>query len=362
MELAAMGLVPSRSNSPEQAPTTILGLMGLVFLVVGGLMVFGRQWLVLDLGKRTVSRQLGLLAPMRTEERSLSEFKAVVIAHHPGDSDSAETYPVLLRAYRGKDIQIISAIQFAESLRAAEFLAQTLYLPLSDATTDRETTVAPERAGQSLRDRLAREAPPSPPPRPAVMHSQVEEGLGSIKISIPGGSAALLYLGAAIPFAVILVAMPLVSRFLTRNEVPPAIRIVLLTVLMLIFGLPAIFGAIRLMVASRRRETTITASSSRLIIVQPKGRKMNTTVISGGELFDIDYSTVDSAITTARSSVNTSRTGNPNADRTLATLKRLVPNPGIIVKSRESLLTIAEGLPTEELQYLVWLLRKAVSG
>jgi hypothetical protein len=88
---------------------------------------------------------------------------------------------------------------------------------------------------------------------------------------------------------------------------------------------------------------------------------MNTTVISGGDLFDIDYSTVDSAITTARSSLNTTRTGNPNADRTLATLKRLVPNPGIIVKSRESLLTIAEGLPTEELQYLVWLLRKAVS-
>ena len=51
--------------------------------------------------------------------------------------------------------------------------------------------------------------------------------------------------------------------------------------------------------------------------------------------------------------------GNP---RVLATLKRLVPNKGIIVKSRRSLVAIGEGLPTDELRYLVWVLRKAVGG
>jgi hypothetical protein len=49
-------------------------------------------------------------------------------------------------------------------------------------------------------------------------------------------------------------------------------------------------------------------------------------------------------------------------EHAMATLKKLAPNRGIIVKSRTGIVTLGEGLPADELRYLVWLLRKAVSA
>ena len=52
----------------------------------------------------------------------------------------------------------------------------------------------------------------------------------------------------------------------------------------------------------------------------------------------------------------------PSDERVMATLKKLAPNQGIIVKSRTGIVTLGEGLPADELRYLVWLLRKAMSA
>jgi hypothetical protein len=38
-----------------------------------------------------------------------------------------------------------------------------------------------------------------------------------------------------------------------------------------------------------------------------------------------------------------------------------VPTKGIMVKSREELIPFGEGLPANELQYLIWILRKALA-
>jgi hypothetical protein len=52
----------------------------------------------------------------------------------------------------------------------------------------------------------------------------------------------------------------------------------------------------------------------------------------------------------------------PSDEHAMATLKKLAPNRGIIVKSRTGIVTLGEGLPADELRYLVPLLRKAVSA
>ena len=186
MLLGATGIVPGYTESGEHAAPVILGPMGFVFLAVGGVMAFGRQWLILDLGRGSLLRQTGLLVPLWTNERPLSEFNAVVLAHDPGGSDSAESYPVKLRGSVGEDIKIVDPSQFTESLRMAEYLAKTLRLPLIDSTTGHETVVSPDHTGESLRDRLSRGPMPAPPRRPSTMRSVVVEIAGETSISIPG--------------------------------------------------------------------------------------------------------------------------------------------------------------------------------
>ena len=79
----------------------LIVLMGLAFVAVGGGLVLGRRWIIVDAGRGTVSKQWGLLVPMRGETFSLAGYDAVVVRLQSGDSDSADRYPVLLRATGG---------------------------------------------------------------------------------------------------------------------------------------------------------------------------------------------------------------------------------------------------------------------
>src|SRR6516165_9137137 len=94
MLLGAAGIIPANTESGEPATPVILAPMSLVFLAIGGVMVFGRQWLILDLGRGSVLRQVGLLFPLWTSERPFSEFNAVAMTYYPGGSESVESYPV----------------------------------------------------------------------------------------------------------------------------------------------------------------------------------------------------------------------------------------------------------------------------
>ncbi|MDR3752889.1 MAG: hypothetical protein P4K78_03500 [Terracidiphilus sp.] len=359
MELTAPGIFLKGGQSSGDGLTLGMGLMGLVFLAVGGAMVLGRRWLVLDLDRGSILRQMGLLIAMRTEERRLGEFMGVVISHDPGDSETGESFPVKLRASMGKDIAIGAPGQYGESRAMAEFLAQLLHLPLSDSTSGFETTVSPERLGESLRDRLKAEAMPGPPARPAAMRCKVEEKADTVKIAIPSaGPGAAGYLGFLLPLAMYLVAI----LFATRTASEPTGRLTFLVVITIIFGAPTIYGGIRFMMARKRKATTVTASAAEITIEEPKGRGSRTTVIPATDLLDIDSSTFDSTIAPSGRQAGAIDGQRAGGERVLAALKKLVPNPGIIVKSRAGLVRVGEGLSTDELHYVVWLLRKAVSA
>jgi hypothetical protein len=154
----------------------LLSLLSIVFLGVGGVMIFGRRWLKLDLASSSVIRQQGLLFPMRSEVRRLSEFTATVISFDPEGSDSPDRYPVRLRAASGKDVVITTRLQFSEARKHAEYLSRSLGLPLADTTTDHETVVSPAKAGYSLRDLLVSGDAESERPMPPLrMLSKVTE-------------------------------------------------------------------------------------------------------------------------------------------------------------------------------------------
>src|SRR6516225_9177286 len=68
----------------------VFASLSVIFIGLGGVLLFGRRWVRLDISTGSLLRSTGLLIPMRSEHRHLSEFEAVVIAFEGGDSDRSD--------------------------------------------------------------------------------------------------------------------------------------------------------------------------------------------------------------------------------------------------------------------------------
>jgi hypothetical protein len=345
----------SRDGVPSHGWVFLLFvLMSLVFLGLGGVLLFGRRWVRLDSGSGSAVRSTGLLFPMRSERRRLSEFNAVVMAFEAGDSDTMDRYPVRLRATSGKDFLICSPTMFAESRTQAEFLSGFLRLPLADATTDHEVIVSAERARDSLRERLLRGAGQAqsiaPPPG---MRSQVSRSADKTTIVIPRRkSVAAIVLAAAVSCFLLLVVAPSMWRSLARDEFVFAGLIVLLLGILPFAAISLSFGAIR-------NRTVVTGSPAGIVIEREGTWRAQTTTISADDILDVDCSTVDGMLESARRSAELPLAPGPSA---FAALRKLVLTKGIIVKSRQGLVTFGEGLAAEELRFLKSAMTQALAG
>ncbi len=344
MELTAAGVLHIAVESGKSALPG-LAAVGLIFTVVGGVMVFGRRWATIDASRGCIVRSYGLLVPLHTRERLVSEFNAVVIAHEAGDSDSGEHYPVWLRSITGKDFGVSKPTEFGQSRSQAEYLSVFLRLPLVDATTDHDTVIAPERTGQSLRERLLSGAAEAPPSRPAKMRCEVTETPGQTTITIPGGGSwPAGALSVVFPLVILLFVLPAVLRFVTRGA-PQIVQFAFLLFLVAIFVLPTIFASVSLMVGSKRKRATLTASATGLQIVQRSGWRASTTHIASADLLDLDSSTADAAFKSARSfSLKLAEVPNLDANPLLQFAKRWLPSSGIVVKSRREMISFGARL------------------
>ena len=363
--LSVLRLVRIKIDPEPQSiwPFLAFAAMGAAFIGVGAVMILGRRWLTLDVSRGALLRSYGLLVPLHTQERLLSEFNAVVVAYDAGDSDSPERYPVRLRCVTGPDFVMRSPATFGESRSLAQYLSAFLRLPLVDTTTDHETILAPGQLDHSLQQRLqAGDNEQSQPARPLKMRCQISESAGKTTIVIPGGGSwPAGAFSIAFPLFVLLIVMPALLRFLTRGGSPLLYFAVLLLLVLLVI-LPLIFFSVNLMVASKRKRVSVTASPAGIEISQRSGRRTRTTVVSIADLVDLDCSTAEAAVKSVRSSsIRLAEVPSPDLQRWAEFLKRWLPARGIIVKSRNELLTFGEGLPADELQYLTWLLRRALA-
>jgi hypothetical protein len=334
--------------------------MSMAFLAVGGALVFGRRWLTLDPASGSLTRRRGLLIPMQAEHRSLGEFNAVVMAFQAGDSESPDCYPVRLRAISGKDFIIRSPTKFEEGRAQAEFLSRFLRLPLADATTDHEVVVSPERASDTLQERLiSSTAQTESVERPPGMRSQVSESGGKTLIVIPArksrGAAAFAGLVSCV---MMLIVAPALWRFFSRSDAPAGSRLLFLIIFVFLFGvLPLV--SIGLAFGAVRNRTVVTASPSGLVIERRGLRRTRITEVSAAGILDVDYSTFEGTLESARRSTEMRQPA--SAGGLFAALKRWIPTKGIIVKSRQGLVTFGEGLAAEELRFLKWVLTKALA-
>src|SRR5688500_9786667 len=97
--LLGAGVIPLQNahTAPWFRVPTML-FMGTVFTLVGGGLVLGRSWTTLNSADRTIVMQVGLLAPMSTKTYRVDDYNGVLLEFIRGDSDSADQYPVSLKA------------------------------------------------------------------------------------------------------------------------------------------------------------------------------------------------------------------------------------------------------------------------
>jgi hypothetical protein len=367
MALSALGLAHIKTEPDSANKPLLLAAMSLPFAIPGALMVFGRRWTTIDVTRGTLVRQYGLLVPFKTREWLLSDFSAVVLTHNPGDSDSGESFPVRLRhrAAPADDIVLDQPRTFAVAHELAEYLSGLLRVELVDTTTDHELVIAPGKAGVGLRERVIEEGAGEQPVAPPNMRSTVDMAPGETTIVIPsGGRWFSSVLSVLVPLFVVLWIVPGVMRFLSRTDTPRYVQIAIFGVLAVIFIVPTIFMSVNLMMGGKRKKTVVKASKAGLQIQQVSGLRSNEKVIAADDLLDLDCSTAEAALRAARNSSSrvASATLSPEAEQRLDKLKRFLPSRGIVIKSRTELFTIGEGLPASELQYLTWVLRRALSG
>ena len=340
------------NNQPGGWGFLMLVLMSVAFTAAGGVLVFGRRWLTLDAASRSLIKQQGLLVPMNHEQRPLGEFNSVVIALET-DSDSADKYPIRLRASTGKDLVVCSSIKYEESLQRAEFLARFLQLPLTDTITDHETVASPQHIGETLQQRLRSGAlKAGNPARPAPMRCEVREELGQTTVVIPGGksrAAALVFLVLPI---VLIVFLGGLGRFFTRTQTPLPVQFVFMGFLVLILGVAPLVAALNTGMSAIRSGTTLTVSSSGLLIERRGAWSTKAEYFAAEDIFDLDESTFQGTLESTRRT-HPEASANPVVNSPVFTwLASKLPTKGLIVKSRRGLVTFGEGLPREELEFL----------
>ncbi|MFP5213986.1 MAG: hypothetical protein ACLGPL_11475 [Acidobacteriota bacterium] len=364
MTLMGLGIVPVRSTG-NQPGLWVLLLMGSVFVVVGGGLVFGRQWITLDRARGTILKQWGLLFPLRGETLNPEDFTSVVLKYEPGDSDSSERYPVCLKSRFDKDVQIHTSTDYGFSREQAALAAGFLGFPLRDVTTRHATVLSPDQIGASLQERVSLGAEGhESAPRPFVMQSDVQESGAEVRIKIPGpGFRPAMLLQFAIPAGIALYFGPQLAVFFDRTHTPRPVQFAFLGFAAFLLGFLPLMGLLGSIMKAIRARTTIVATPESITIVEQGAWRARSTIILASDIVDLDYGGAKPF------PVPRMKTGSDPAFETpevpprwVSVLNRLASSKGVTVKTRRGLFAVGAGLPDEEAAYLHTVLLRALSA
>jgi hypothetical protein len=377
MLLAMLGVV-SMSNSGGAPERLGLTFMGLLFTMVGGVLSFGRAWTIVDGTRREVIKQVGLIAPMRSDTRRVDDYTAVVVEFIRGDSDSADKFPVNLKARAGQPLQLCSSTEYGDSRECAIAVAELLRFDFEDATTDHPVRLAPGQAVLPLQQRLQLDGIENESiPRPSDARSDVQRDQDSVRITIPIPRTHPMWIVVClIPLIVVMTFFSPLDSFFSQTRTPDPVAWVFLGFLVLSFGVFPTMTVVNGLLRSRRGGTIVTVSSSG-IRIQERGawRLGPVKSLPAAEILDIDFSTSASAAGSARhvaiqqarsssggSGSTTSPEIGPRTERVLAALSHLVKAGGITVKTLQGLTAFGHGLSDDEIRYLHSIVRRALAG
>jgi hypothetical protein len=369
--LTAAGVLPMGDPGDLGAwGRPLLGLMGVAFTGVGGSLTLGRRWTTLDVAERSATTSWGLLVPFTANLRRLDEFVRVTIGFDAGDSDSADRFPVALKARGGPDVVLATFTDYTEARTCAAEAARHLGFALDDASGDHAVAVDPAHADRPLQDAPRRErAAPAPPP-PAAPRSQVHEETTGVRIVIPHPSLSPLGLFFVIvPVAIPVVGIPWLWNFFRQTRTPEAVGLAFLGLFGFLFGVLPAIAIVNGIMRSRVGHTEVRASREG-VTVRERGawRTRTLATLDAGDILDVDFGTRDSGVTSARRAIEQKlkesghdpASANPYMERMLNAVARWTTGRGVIVKSRSGLTTFAQGLDDDEIRYLAAMVRRAL--
>jgi hypothetical protein len=374
MLLVVAGIVPvSNAGEMSRLGWGVLAVMGVAFSAVGGTLAFGRSWTTLDISQGLVIKQWGLLVPFRDLTYPLDGYTAVILGFVQGDSDSADRFPIELRAQSGAHLPLCSFTAYETSRECAVAIARHLKLDVEDATTDHHVRVTPADAERPIRQRPFDPAREAAVPRPAGARSEVKGEEGGLRIVIPHPPmhpAALA--GGLLPIVVLVVLVSWLTDFFRQTRTPDPIGWAFIGWLTFLFGfLPTmiLFNGYR---RSRRGGTIVHVSPGGIDIKERGAWKTRSTAVhEASDILDVDFSTRESAAAAQRvaaeqeamrSTGQDPATAGPRTTRLTAWLTQFAKGRGITVKARTGLTTFGAGLEDDEIRYVHSIVRRALHG
>ena len=373
MILASFGIVTMRSDGEAVTRAAAFGL-GVVFTFVGALLVFGRGITSIDVGQHVVTKQWRVLLPVRRWTYQLGDYTTVTLAFVRGDSDSADKYPIGLKGTTVAPLPLCRPTQYAEARQCAAAVARHLGLDIEDTSTDHPARVTSSEVDATLQDRLRATTTAAAPARPSVMASDVSDGGGSLRITIPMPPLhPVLAIGGLFPAAVATGILAWLGFFSTPRPLA-LIEWIFFSLLFVGFGVLPAASVVSRWLRSRVGRTIVTVTPQELR-VQARGifRTRTVTTVSASEILDVDYSTKESMMISARRNAeaetatmrkipSSAATSGPSTEWVFGVLSWFLKGKGIIVKTRTGLTTFGEGLADDEIQYLHAIVRRALTG
>jgi hypothetical protein len=371
MLLVATGVLDTKIEGNQQAAPYVLTFMGLIFSLVGGVLMFGRAGITIDRTMNKVSRWWGILLPMKVTEQSLHHFKHIELnrERRKSGNSSVTVFPVRLKSDGTvKDIEYESSRNYSQARRTAETLSAYLRVNLEDISSGERVVRAYDKLDESLRDKLRSEgAAPSMLSRPHEMRSKVQENYGQLTIDIPSTGLRPLYLVFFIPALVFIGVVLLFFRPLGKEfgdlSSPEGI---FATVFMALFlGIP-ILATLVIVMKKVGGGVSVTLDREKLA-VRRKGlvgpRTIEIPVDELEELHRLDPmkglgtgqgKPADPAQIQKYQSLLSTNSG-------LGRLIRALIPSGIVARSDRREVRFGQGLSTEELNYLHELLTKTLA-
>jgi hypothetical protein len=375
--LTVVGVVPV--GNADELPALewgLLTLMAVAFTTVGGVLVFGRRWTTIDRPQREVSKQWGLLVLLKERVLSLDGYSAIRLDFVQGDSDTADQFPIALKAHAAPDLRLCSFTAYAPARECARAVAEYLRVEVEDATTDHPVRLSATQIDVPLQKRPPREDELQPDvDRPSGARSQVTREVGTVTIVIPtrplqGLVLGLVFAAGIIPITLALTIGPSLVRFFHDTRTPGPVAWVFLGFLTLLFGVVPTMTIVNGILRSRRGATIVEASKQGLRISERGAWRTRTRAsIDAADILDVDYSSHESTVASAKraaeqqvlqSHPSADTTVSPRVERMLASLARFGKSKGITIKGRTGLTTFGAGLDDAEVRYLHSVIRRTL--
>ncbi|HSW48830.1 MAG TPA: hypothetical protein VLH09_01585, partial [Bryobacteraceae bacterium] len=222
--------------------------------------------------------------------------------------------------------------------------------------------------GQTLQERLRSQGEgPEAVARPEVMHCQVTETGSETTVVFPWrGSAVPSLVVSVVAVVFLLLLIPNLLRFFRETGTPEFVRFGFLGVLILVFGVLPWLGVLNRARAAMRSRTVVKVSRAGIWIERRGAWRGETSLIPASDVLSIDYEAADIRLKAIRRTAAARGAAGPapgpRTRRLIETLNKLVPSKGLVIKTRQDLVIVGEGLPAGELRYLASLLQRALAG